>query len=198
MDPFLVLLHSVSVRLSGSELDELKFLCQERVGKRKLERVQSGLDLFTLLLEQSELSAEHHELLRHLLVSLRRLDLLRILDDFDGDARARAGTAGEDLHAAFNIVCDNVGKDWRQLARKLQLSDARIDAITERHPRDLMEQVRAALRVWEASQKDATTVQLVAALRACRLNLVADMVEEDQARRLQNGHEAPCSRPLAF
>lgn len=90
MDPFLVLLHSVSASLSNGELMELKFLCQGRVSKRKLERVQSGVDLFTVLLEQNELDAQHTELLRELLTSLRRQDLLRRLDDFEADAVSQA------------------------------------------------------------------------------------------------------------
>lgn len=86
MDPFLVLLHSVSAGLSSNEVTELKFLCQGRVGKRKMERVQSGLDLFSVLLEQNELGPECTVLLRDLLASLRRQDLLRRLDDFEAGA----------------------------------------------------------------------------------------------------------------
>lgn len=91
MDPFLVLLHSVSTRLSSSELSDLKFLCQDRLGKRKLERVQSGIDLFSLLLEQNDLDREHPERLRDLLSSLRRQDLLRLLDDFEAGVEGGAG-----------------------------------------------------------------------------------------------------------
>lgn len=90
MDPFLVLLHSVSAGLSNGELTELKFLCQGRVSKRKLERVQSGLDLFSVLLEQNELDPQHTELLRELLTPLRRQDLLRRLDDFEAGAVSQA------------------------------------------------------------------------------------------------------------
>lgn len=90
MDPFLVLLHSVSAGLASEELTQLKFLCRDRVGKRKLERVQSGLDLFSVLMEQSELDRAHTALLRFLLESLRRQDLLQLLDAFED--RATAGT----------------------------------------------------------------------------------------------------------
>lgn len=83
MDPFLVLLHSLSGSLSSSDLMELKFLCRERVGKRKLERMQSGLDLFSVLLEQNDLDRNHTGLLRDLLASLRRHDLLQRLDNFE-------------------------------------------------------------------------------------------------------------------
>ncbi|XP_058924181.2 FAS-associated death domain protein isoform X2 [Kogia breviceps] len=195
MDPFLVLLHSVSASLSSSELTELKFLCQSRVGKRKLERVQSSLDLFTVLLEQNEMSPENTVLLRELLVSLRRQDLLRRLEDFEAGAAGEAAPEERDLQAAFDIICDNVGKDWRKLARHLSVSDAKIEAIEEKYPRNLAEQVRESLRVWRSSRREEAAVcYLVRALRACRLNLVADLIEEGQrARALQSESGDPVS-----
>lgn len=96
MDPFLVLLHSLSGSLSNSDLMELKFLCRERVGKRKLERMQSGLDLFSVLLEQNDLERNRTGLLRELLASLRRHDLLQRLDNFEAGLAVSAapGEAG--------------------------------------------------------------------------------------------------------
>lgn len=192
MDPFRVLLHSVSADLSSGELTELKFLCQGLVSKRKLERVQRGHELFEVLLEQKDLEAEHTALLRDLLSSLRRQDLLRRLDDFEAGAAAGAASADADLHAAFSIVCDHVGRDWKRLARQLGVSDAKMDGIEERYPRNLTEQVRGSLRAWKDSEGEkATVARLVEMLRACRMNLVADLVkEEQQARELQNGSEA--------
>ncbi|XP_042526305.1 FAS-associated death domain protein [Dipodomys spectabilis] len=195
MDPFLVLLHSVSTGLSSAELTELKFLCLGRVGKRKLERVQSGLDLFTVLLEQSDLEPGRLGLLRELLGSLRRHDLLRRLDDFEAGAAAGAAPGAADLRAAFDIVCDHVGRDWRRLARQLKVSDTRIDGIEERYPRSLMERVRESLRIWkDAERENATVERLVGALRACQMNLVADLVEEEQqALASRNESEAVSS-----
>ncbi|KAL1286913.1 FADD [Ovibos moschatus] len=181
MDPFLVLLHSVSVGLSSSDLTQLKFLCRNRVSKRKLELAQSGLDLFTVLLEQNELSAERTVLLRELLGSLRREDLLRLLDDFERGAEAGAAPEERDLRVAMEIICDNVGKDWKRLARRLRVSEIKIEAIEEKYPRNLVEQVRELLRVWKNSaREDAAVSCLVSALRGCQLNVVADLIEEDQ------------------
>lgn len=97
-----------------------------------------------------------------------------------------------DLCAAFDIICDHVGKDWRRLARQLKVSDSKIDAIEVKYPRNLTEQVRESLRVWKSSSgENAAAAHLVEALRACRLNLVADLVEEDQqARGLQREDES--------
>lgn len=86
-----------------------------------------------------------------------------------------------DFHAVFDIICDHVGKDWKRLARQLKLTDSRIDAIEVKYPRNLTEQVRESLRVWRrAARGHAEVSHLVQALRACRLNLVADLVQEEQ------------------
>ncbi|XP_055436549.1 FAS-associated death domain protein [Bubalus kerabau] len=195
MDPFLVLLHSVSAGLSSSDLTQLKFLCQNRVSKRKLELAQSGLGLFTVLLEQNELNAKHTALLRELLCSLRREDLLLLLDDFERGAAGGAAPEDRDLRAAMEIISDNVGKDWRRLARHLGVSDVKIEAIEEKYPRNLAEQVRELLRVWKNSTRENAAVScLVGALRGCQLNVVADLIEEDQrARALQSGSADPGS-----
>ncbi|DAA13529.1 FAS-associated death domain protein [Bos indicus] len=195
MDPFLVLLHSVSAGLSSSDLTQLKFLCQNHISKRKLELAQSGLDLFTVLLQQNELNAEHTALLRELLCSLRRKDLLLRLDDFERGAAGGAAPEDRDLRAAMEIICDNVGKDWRRLARHLGVSDVKIEAIEEKYPRNLAEQVRELLRVWKNSTRENAAVScLVGALRGCQLNVVADLIEEDQrARALQSGSANPGS-----
>lgn len=112
MDPFLVLLHSVSAGLSSSELTDLKFLCQRRVSKRKLERVQSGLDLFSVLLEQNELDPQNTGLLRELLASLRRQDLLRLLDDFAAGAPGGAAPEGQGGRGAGTGVADGGWERW--------------------------------------------------------------------------------------
>lgn len=93
MDPLLVLLHSLSGSLSGNDLTELKFLCRERVSKRKLERVQSGLDLFSVLLEQNDLERGRTGLLRELLTLLRRHDLVQRLDDYEAGVATTAPPA---------------------------------------------------------------------------------------------------------
>lgn len=174
-----MLLHSLSSSLSSNDLTDLKFLCRERVSKRKLERVQSGLDLFSVLLEQNDLERGRTELLRELLASVRRQDLLQRLDDFEAGTAAAAAPGEADLQVAFDIVCENVGRDWRRLARELKLSEAKIDGIEERYPRSLSERVRESLRAWKNAEKEnASVAGLVRALRACRLNLVADLVEE--------------------
>ncbi|ELR46741.1 Protein FADD [Bos mutus] len=190
MDPFLVLLHSVSAGLSSSDLTQLKFLCQNHISKRKLELAQSGLDLFTVLLQQNELNAGHTALLGPS-ASVR----LRFLNTSPDHGLPLCPFHPPDLRAAMEIICDNVGKDWRRLARHLGVSDVKIEAIEEKYPRNLAEQVRELLRVWKNSTRENAAVScLVGALRGCQLNVVADLIEEDQrARALQSGSANPGS-----
>nr|7LXC_A Chain A, DED1ch [Homo sapiens] len=77
-------IHQVEEALSSSELTELKYLCLGRVGKRKLERVQSGVrDLLDILRERGKLSVGD---LAELLYRVRRFDLLKRILKMDRKA----------------------------------------------------------------------------------------------------------------
>lgn len=83
-----------------------------------------------------------------------------------------------DLRAAMEVICDNVGKDWKRLARRLRVSEIKIEAIEEKYP-DLVEQVKGAAEVWKNSaRRDAAVSCLVARSGGCQLNVVADLIEE--------------------
>nr|XP_033783748.1 FAS-associated death domain protein [Geotrypetes seraphini] len=184
MADFRTLLHSISTRLSSDELDNLKFLCRENIGKRKLENVKSGIDLFSILLEQREISPDSVDFLFNLLKNLKRGDLVEQLEQFEKNgpgnvAKEPEAQEREHLRIAFLVICDNVGRNWKMLLRRLGVSEAKLDAIVVAHPNNLQEQLMQGLRAWQKSRgKDAKLSELLKALQDCRLKLVVDYIEE--------------------
>lgn len=98
MDPFLTLLHSFSSSLSDGELSSLKFLCRGKIGKRKLESVRSGGELFSILLEQQLIASNEVSFLEGLLESIKREDLVSQLKQFVEEGEVNAPDDQPDVH----------------------------------------------------------------------------------------------------
>uniref|UniRef100_A0A8C3XGY5 FAS-associated death domain protein n=1 Tax=Cyanoderma ruficeps TaxID=181631 RepID=A0A8C3XGY5_9PASS len=188
LDPLRSLLHSVSSGLSVGELSEMKFLCRDKIGKRKLDAVQSGQELFDRLMERQEITKDNLELLKTLLQHIRRQDLLSQVVQFEEEELHAPHDPPDDqpdehekrlLNAAFAVICDNVGREWKRLMRQLGMSEVKLDRIEEAYPRKLYEQLVQALREWQKWKgKDAKVADLITALQGCQLRLVADKVEQ--------------------
>ncbi|NXS15556.1 FADD protein, partial [Mystacornis crossleyi] len=184
VDPFLSLLHSISSGLSDEELSALKYLCSDKIKKRKLEAVQSGRELFSILMEQQEIARDSLEFLRKLLQQIDRGDLVARLVQFE-EEEPHAADDQPDVHekrllkAATAVICDNLGREWKKLMRELGMPEVKLDRIEAAHRYDLYEQLVQALREWQRWKgKDAKVADLIKALRGCSLNLVADRAEE--------------------
>ncbi|XP_074904370.1 FAS-associated death domain protein [Buteo buteo] len=185
MDPFFTLLHSFSSSLSDNELSSLKFLCRGKIGKRKLEAVRSGIELFTILLEQQVITSDKVEFLEGLLKSIKREDLVSQLQQFVEEGEVNDPDDEPDVHekrlqkVAIEVICENVGRDWRMLIRELGLSEVKMDRIVAANPFNLREQLFQSLREWQKWKgKDAKAADLIKALRDRNMNLVADRVEQ--------------------
>ncbi|NXA24674.1 FADD protein, partial [Ibidorhyncha struthersii] len=179
MDPFLTLLNSFSSSLSEAELGSLKFLCRGEITKRKLESVQSGRDLFGFLLEQQLIASDKVLFLEELLKSIKREDLVSQLKQFVEEGEVNAPDDQPDVHEKpIEVICDNVGKDWKMLMRKLDISEVKLERIVAANPYNLHEQLLQSLREWQKWKgRDAKVADLIKALRGCNMNLVADKVE---------------------
>lgn len=79
---FKAVLLEISNQLTEDQLSKVKFLCQDHIGKRSLETIDSGTKLFTALGERGHLSPDHTELLGQMLQEVGRDDLFQILDAF--------------------------------------------------------------------------------------------------------------------
>ncbi|NXR22682.1 FADD protein, partial [Cinclus mexicanus] len=179
VNPFLSLLHSISSGLSDAELSEMKFLCRDKIGKRKLDAVQSGRELFSILMEQQLIANDSLELLRKLLQHIHRGDLLSLLVQFEEEEPHAPDDQPDRHEKPVNVICDNVGREWKKLMRELGMSEVKLDRIEAAHRFNLYELLVQALREWQLWKgKDAKVADLIKALRGCNLNLVADMVEE--------------------
>ncbi|NWJ10918.1 FADD protein, partial [Crypturellus undulatus] len=179
MSPFLSLLHSFSLALTESELHSLKFLCRDNIPKRKLEGVRSGMDLWGLLLEQRAIAEDDVDLLETQLRAIKRLDLVEQLQQFVEEGEANTPDQPDPNEKPFDIIHENVGRDWRRLVRRLGLPEVRIENIEAAYCNRLSEQVIKSLREWQKWKgKNARVADLIKALRECCLNLVADRVEQ--------------------
>ncbi|MGH0154951.1 UNVERIFIED_CONTAM: hypothetical protein FKN15_071134 [Acipenser sinensis] len=140
---------------------------------------------------QGKISIDNTGFLRLLLTKIKREDLLEKLDNFEKYGSCERDDLPdakeiERLETAFEVICDNLGKQWKMFARKIGVSDARLDQIQDRHPCDMREQIRQVLKTWQKVQgNNANAAELIRKLRDCRLNLVADNVDE-QLKTMQN------------
>ncbi|NWZ81002.1 FADD protein, partial [Poecile atricapillus] len=176
---FLSLLHSISSGLSDTELSSMKFLCRDKISKRKLEAVQSGRDLFSILIEQQKIAEDNLEFLRKLLQHIDRGDLLSQLVQFEEEEPYAPDDQPDGHEQPVAVIHDNVGREWKRLMRELGMPEVKLDRIETDYRDKLSEQVFQALRQWQSwKAKHAKVADLIQALRGCNLNLVADKVED--------------------
>ncbi|XP_026233723.1 FAS-associated death domain protein [Anabas testudineus] len=174
---------AISDQLSSNQLDDLKFLCRDIIGKKYVETTTSGRDLFRLLTERQKLGPDNTEFLSKLLEKINRPDLSERLNSFQDQSGSNDNqpddTEKAKLDIATDVIQENLGKNWRKLGRKLGLKDIKLESISRRHPTDLEETAVELLKEWRKSRgADARTEDLIAALRACQLNMTADKVED--------------------
>ncbi|KAI4830277.1 hypothetical protein KUCAC02_001921 [Chaenocephalus aceratus] len=69
------LLLDISNQLTEKQLEDLKFLCGDMLGKRELEKISSGVRLFQVLTERMKLGADNTDCLSRFLTQIQRQDL---------------------------------------------------------------------------------------------------------------------------
>ncbi|XP_036400283.1 protein FADD [Megalops cyprinoides] len=188
MDPFSPVLLKISEGLTADNVEAMKFLCPG-VGKKKLEKINSGIQLFQCLREMNKIGADNTEFLRQLLTHIKRDDLVDILDNFESCGAGPQDDQPEPeeqrkLDIAVDVISEHLGRNWRMYGRKLGITDSRLDHIREKYPFDLQEQVVELLREWRKLKKaEAKVDALISALRLLNLNFTADLVEKELSSR---------------
>lgn len=193
MDDLNILLLRISGKLSETDLNNMKFLCQDKIRKRKMETILSPTDLFTRLMELEVLSKDNLGFLVELLEHAQRHDLAKEVKKFQGPLSREETSVDEDededqLGEAFDVICENVGKDWKMLIRTLGIGDSTIDQVIYANPYNMKEQLRQCLREWKKKKREKANIStLIEALTKCRMKLVAEKVKD----RLNLSHGEP-------
>ncbi|XP_024151492.1 protein FADD [Oryzias melastigma] len=178
-ETFNALLLDISNQLKEDDLTKLKFLLGDRIGKRDLERISSGHDLFQAMRERELLGPEKRDLLNNLLKNIPRPDLSKKLQQDPAPIRGPSEEETAKLVIASRVISENLGRSWRKLGRRLGMSESKLESISKRHPTELEETAMELLKEWTKSREaEARTEDLVKALRDCQFNLTADKVED--------------------
>ncbi|CAM4531893.1 unnamed protein product [Leuciscus chuanchicus] len=179
---FRAMLLDISNKLSEENVESLKFLCT-KIGKKRLEKINKGIELFDCLIQRAEIGPNNTDVLRKLLNDIDQTVLLDIIEDYETHAtRIPDGLdekEREKINTATAVIVEHLGKKWLQVGRKLGLQPTQLEGIQEKHSRDLEEQVQELIRVWMKMRKENARVEeLIQALRDCKQNLTADLVEK--------------------
>ncbi|KAL2088753.1 hypothetical protein ACEWY4_015652 [Coilia grayii] len=181
VDEFNALLLHISKDLKDDNLKNLTFLCNGVIGRKHLEKVKSGIDLFQYLKDMNKITHVDTAYLQKLLLDINRNDLAEKVSEFQSNngyaTRPIDDREQAKVKIAGDVIVDNLGKDWRRYGRKLGLNERKLEQIQLKHPYDLSEQVMEVINEWKRMREDDVKAdQLIEALRSCKLNYTADLV----------------------
>ncbi|KAI4830085.1 hypothetical protein KUCAC02_001738 [Chaenocephalus aceratus] len=116
------LLLDISNQLTEKQLEDLKFLCGDMLGKRELEKISSGVRLFQVLTERMKLGADNTDCLSRFLTQIQRQDLAEKLESFESQADLSDVLPDKEerdkLGIATEVIVENLGKNWRKMGRR--------------------------------------------------------------------------------
>lgn len=80
------ILLKISDQLSSEQLKKIKFLCKDDIGKKDMEKISAGSQLFQFLMERGKLSADNTDYVCWLLRNIDRHDLSEKLQNLDAES----------------------------------------------------------------------------------------------------------------
>ncbi|KAM4723172.1 FAS-associated death domain protein [Rhinophrynus dorsalis] len=181
MGDFNVMLLGISGKLDEQELYDLKFICQEKISKRKRENIKSAIDLFSYLIELTEISSDKLDFLIYLFTTIKRNDLVQEVKDFKRTGRVDMGQDEAEerdlLDEVFDFLSDNIARDWKMFVRRLGVSDTVIECAMHANPYNMQEQHMQCLRQWRKKKGDNADVShILKTLLQCNMRLIHDKI----------------------
>ncbi|KAM6943523.1 LOW QUALITY PROTEIN: FAS-associated death domain protein-like [Xenentodon cancila] len=174
---FNAVLLNISNDMKTDNLEKMKFLVRDHIGKRELESITTGHRLFQSLTERGLLGADNTDYLVDLLKNIKRSDLADKLNNFTSGFGHSEPVPDEreiaKLEIATEVISQSLGKGWRKLGRRLRVNDVKLESISKRHPTDLEETTVELLR-WRRFVELRPEQRTDTALRACQYNMTAD------------------------
>lgn len=87
---FRAMLLAISDKLTDDNVVSLKFLCIDiGIGRKRLEKINKGFDLFECLIERAEIGPDNTDFLRKLLNNIGQTVLIEIIEDYERRAASR-------------------------------------------------------------------------------------------------------------
>ena len=84
------------------------------------------------------------------------------------------------LTREIKFLTEHLGRQWKDLARSLGLTENDLECIADENPTNLREKIRQSLLLWQKRyQEKATKTALVCALYDSNLVELSEMIQED-------------------
>lgn len=173
MGEFTSLLLNISKEIEKGELETMKFCCRDYgIGAKRLEEIAGAHELFNELMKRELLGPENKEILVKLLEKADRIDLRNKVLNIQGSARVDShssvtdGPVANDIlkDAHLNEIAEDLGSDWKQLGRKLDIPSSILGNIDEENRRVRAKAIEMMLRWKKRNGNDATGQSLADAL----------------------------------
>lgn len=157
---FRTMLGRLSGGLGQENLRQLKNLCADIIPLQQRETMDSAIDVFDALIQKQLLTYEKVEFLSDLLKAADRLDLIeeyvKPYVDKQDDPLPEP-TPGTLEFRVLKAVAEEVGRDWKMLARYLGLDEVKIQSIHQSNFGDLHEAALQALLRWQTAEGTKAT-----------------------------------------
>lgn len=139
--------------LGNENVRDLKNLCYDNIPERKREEIDSGIQLFNVLIEKGLISSEKPQFLCELLNEIGRMDLSEFVRDYIHKRRtntlAPACVVDKLEFKHLKLISEEVGRDWKMLGRHLGLDESTLDSIQQAYYSDLKEASYQTLLRWQ-------------------------------------------------